>query len=82
MEASLTGIALTAVADGLPGFRWCKRNEVVYIDLLEKMSLIIALIIRLIWEGKKKKTEDDNKQKAIEYAYINSDRIKQLRTKL
>lgn len=55
MEASLTGIALTAVADGLPGFRWCKRNEVVYIDLLEKMSLIIALIIRLIWEGKKKK---------------------------
>lgn len=53
MEASLTGIALTAVADGLPGFRWCKRNEVVYIDLLEKMSLIIALIIRLIWEGKK-----------------------------
>lgn len=82
MEASLTGIALTAVADGLPGFRWCKRNEVVYIDLLEKMSLIIALIIRLIWEGKKKKTEDDNKQKAIEYAYIDSDRIKQLRTKL
>lgn len=59
MEASLTGIALTAVADGLPGFRWCKRNEVVYIDLLEKMSLIIALIIRLIWEGKKKKKKQE-----------------------
>lgn len=66
MEASLTGIALTAVADGLPGFRWCKRNEVVYIDLLEKMSLIIALIIRLIWEGKKKKQDDNSKQKARE----------------
>lgn len=82
MEASLTGIALTAVADGLPGFRWCKRNEVVYIDLLEKMSLIIALIIRLIWEGKKKKTDDNNKQKAIDYAYIDLDKIKQIRTKL
>lgn len=82
MEASLTGIALTAVADGLPGFRWCKRNEVVYIDLLEKMSLIIALIIRLIWEGKKKPEDDNNKQKAIEYAYIDSDKIKQIRTKL
>lgn len=51
--APLTGITLTAVADGLPGFKWCKRNEVVYIDLPEKMSLIIALIIRLIW-GKKR----------------------------
>lgn len=82
MEASLTGIALTAVADGLPGFRWCKRNEVVYIDLLEKMSLIIALIIRLIWEGKKKKQDDNSKQKAIEYAYIVSDKITRIRTKL
>lgn len=45
---------LTAVADGLPGFRWCKRNEVAYIDLPEKMSLIIALIIRLILGEKKK----------------------------
>lgn len=46
---------MTAVADGLPGFRWCKRNEVVCTDLSEKMSLIIALIIRLIWRKKKKK---------------------------
>jgi len=57
VQASLTGIALTAVADGLLGFRWCKRNEVVYIDLLEKMSLIIALIIRLMrGGGQKQKT--------------------------
>lgn len=40
------GKTVTAVADGLP------RNEVVYIDLLEKMCLIIAPIIRLIWEKK------------------------------
>lgn len=46
---------MTAVADGLPGFRWCKRNEVVYTDLPEKMSLIIALIMRLIWEKKRKR---------------------------
>ena len=45
-QASLMGKTVTAVADGLP------RNEVVYIDLLEKMCLIIAPIIRLIW-GKK-----------------------------
>lgn len=86
MQASLTGIALTAVADGLPGFRWCKRNEVVYIDLPEKMSLIIALIIRLIWEENKKKQEQKQKkkrnrgrqrqQRPIEYTYIDSDKIK------
>lgn len=55
MQASLADIALTAVADGLPGFRWCKRNEVAYIDLPEKISLIIALIIRLIWEKKRRR---------------------------
>lgn len=67
MQASLTGTALTAVADGLPGFQWYKRNEVVYTDLPEKMSLIIALIIRLIWGDKKKKERgDDNKQIPIE----------------
>lgn len=43
-QASLMGPTVTAVADGLP------RNEVVYIDLPEKMCLIIAPIIRLIWE--------------------------------
>lgn len=52
---------LTAVADGLPGFRWCKRNEVAYIDLPEKMSLIIALIIRLIL-GEKKKTQTHSRR--------------------
>lgn len=45
-QASLMGTTVTAVADGLP------RNEVVYIDLPEKMCLIIAPIIRLIWEKK------------------------------
>ena len=50
MQASATGIALTDVADGLPGFGWCKRNDVVYTDLPEKTSLIIALIMRLIWK--------------------------------
>lgn len=45
-QESLMGATVTAVADGLP------RNEVVYIDLPEKMCLIIAAIIRLIW-GKK-----------------------------
>lgn len=31
------------------------RNEAVYLDLLEKMCLIIALIIRLIWKKEKSK---------------------------
>lgn len=62
---------MTAVADGLPGFRWCKRNEVVYIDLPEKMSLIMALIIRLIWGEKKQNQPEYNndKQRTIEYTY-------------
>lgn len=41
-QASLVGPTVTVVADGLP------RNEVVYIDLPEKMCLIIVPIIRLI----------------------------------
>jgi len=61
VQAPVAGIALTAVADGLPGFRWCKRNEVVCTDLSEKMSLIIALIIRLIWRKKKKKERKKQK---------------------
>lgn len=39
-QASLMGPTVTVVADGLP------RNEVVYIDLPEKMCLIIVPIIR------------------------------------
>lgn len=41
-QVSLMGPTVTAVADELP------RNGVVYIDLPEKMCLIIMPIIRLI----------------------------------
>lgn len=74
MQASATGIALTAVADGLPGFGWCKRNDVVYTDLPEKTSLIIALITRLIWG--EKKIDNNSKQRAT--AYLHRFRLNQL----